>query len=807
MSLPRLLTAMLFILLASSTLADQTISWDKLDWGLDRGTLVSRYLFHDSQPPSPWQEYLKTLNEGATPSAADLDEFLLLPAAEQDRQRREAKDLHERARSTMMEYAGGLRDAMQDGDANYIGDIMWETPGFAMAVTSAITRLDQAALLDPSSVRIWYDLSYFCDLVGDVNRTERSWLGFMAAHQNMSPDDQKNVDDLWQQVVLDRAWALRDNGHYQECITWLDTHRGQLSREADKPLLAPWVESVLIYGLVKADLGEHHAAKGVLPKLPVLKVPTRTAGVQMKYVNPMRAEVLYAQRFGYNPYNKTLTTTNTTQDLNTKDSRSSDYLRRWVKAWSALRRDHVKQSVIETMGRPMTELDFQPRVARRWWQDQGLIYEQLGEYELARVCWARAAVYRPFFIYYPMGQGNGVSKVHGLEGTGEPYYLAYGTFFTAGSLWSYAANAALAAQVENHPREQALLRETSMAHLDACIRRDLFASEALAARGRLHFLAEAYDLAEADLQQAWQSLDSLETAPADLSLMIGLCSFNREDWSMALPWLKTFVQRSPESHVGWQSLGITQGALNNHDQAIVCLNHAVKLDPDNATYLYNRGLQHYRAGHQIQARQDFNRAHEIWPENAQITQMVQVANEDTIYDLQVATTPVDMDLPEEQRQSLTDLMAVDSTGDLNDLATMDPEAQKALISELRDRYRKEPSEENRLRLAQAALYAGHAELTQDTLLPFWPTGLSPMERHLLLNADRELGHTSLAAEVANDSVNSGQYQDTELLILTAIILMDNDQRELAAVAVNRGLKMDPNSGVLLDINRNLKAVP
>lgn len=289
--------------------------------------------------------------------------------------------------------------------------------------------------------------------------------------------------------------------------------------------------------------------------------------------------------------------------------------------------------------------------------------------------------------------------------------------------------------------------------------------------------------------------------------MIGLCSFNREDWPTALPWLEIFVQRSPESHVGWQSLGITQGVMNNHDQAIISLNNAVKLDPDNATYLYNRGLQHYRAGHQIQARQDFNRAHEIWPENAQITQMVQVANEDIMYDLQVAATPVDMDLPEEQRQSLTDLMDVDSTGDLNDLATMDPEAQKALISELRERYRDEASEENRLRLAQAALYAGHADLTQDTLQPFWPAGLSPLERHLLLNADRELGHPSRAAEVANDSDNIGQYQDTELLILTAIILMDNDQRELAAVAVDRGLTMEPNSAALLDISLNLKSAP
>ncbi len=810
----RLIFAVIFLATASMLArAAEPVDWNRLDWRLDRAMLVSRYLFHDVQPTAPWQDYLSTLNEGLTPSVDDLADFDAQDPATQDIRRREAEAFLERARIAILDRAMRLRDDVQANRTNSIGDIGVETPGFGIAVTTALGRLDQAAAKDATNVEVWYHLAYFSGLVGDLERTERAQDGFLAAWERADADTREACALYNQQIILDRAWLLRDAGRYQECLDWLAARKSELPRTAESPMVAPYTEGLLIRALVHAERGEGAPARALLPHLPLMDLPSRSAAPNQTYISGTNQRENYYRRFspGQAPvHSKSTKWENTTADKLTREHRSSSYLRKWVKAWTNLERGHVRESILRDLGRVETELEFQPRLAWRWWQDQGLIYEKLGEIELAKVCWARAAVYRPFFIYYPLGQGNGISSVHGLRDTGQPYYLAYGTFFTAGSLWSYAANAALASQVEYDPFAQAVLRDSARRALDACIRRGLHADEARVMRGRLAFLAEDYAAAEQDLQTAWDAMAGDHRAPGDLLLMLGLCHFNRNDWQAARPWLETFVAGDPDAHVGWQALGMTEAFLGDDPSAFAAMNRAVDLAPDNATYLYNRGLLNYRAGRHEDARRDFKHAGELWPDNPQIAQMLEVASGTTQYDLDMDAAPVRLDLPEKQRHELEGLFTVGgagSAGELADLASGNAEDRHRILAVLRDQYAAAPTPVTRQRLAQGAMFAGEPEIARATLAPLWPHRLLPAEARLLLLADRAVGDTGRAAEIAARIDRAGNDEDVELLILAATILMDHDQREQARRIVEYSLDIAPDRAVLQDMHRSLGTVP
>lgn len=810
----RLLALGTLLCVALPVLAGETIDWNRLDWRLDRSLLVSRYLFHDIQPATPWEEYTSTLGPDENSLADLLAEFDALPPERRQRARESAAGLLKRARIAVLDRAIPLRTAVEENRVNYIGDFMNPTPGFGNAITTAIERLADAVRRDPTLAEAWYHLAYFTGLAGDHAREARAHAAFFAVLPRLDAEKQADLAFYRDQAILDRAWALRDAGNYDECLAWLDEHRPSLSRDAEKPVVPPATEALLIRALVHAERGEVAPAQAALQYLPLMSLPDRATAPHQGYVHQFNQRLIYYQRFhqGNDPiHNVRHEVKDTVADNMVREHRSSSYLRRWVKGWTSLRRGYDPETVRRDLGRVELELEFQPRLAARWWQDQGLIYEILGDNDLAEVCWARAAVYRPFFIYYPVGQGRGIRNVHGHTGTGRPYFLGYGTFFLSGSIWSYAANAALASQVETDALERTYLRQIARDHLDACIRRGLHAADARALRGRLAFLDEDYAGARTDLEAAWTELEASGTAPADLTLMIGLCDFNREDWSSSLPWLNAFTRRSPDNHVGWLALGLAQASLADDDKAFANLDRAVELAPDDPTCLYNRGLLHYRLHRRNRARDDFLRAKDRWPENPQIQQMVRVVAEEAFYDLQVAVTPLQMDLPESQRQHLASVLRnAGGTGPaeiLADLVAADNDQRASIMTALEQRHRDDPSPVNRLRLAQASLVTGAADRTQKLLAPLWPDRLQPLERRLLLWADRDQGTLDRAVDIAAnlDRADLADRADNiELMTLAATILLDHDRRQEATRLVQHALGLEPGNAVLQELQRVLE---
>lgn len=813
--MPRCLVALTLICVSLSALAaDTPPAWDSLDWKLERSILVSRYLFHDQQPDNPWDLYTATLGPDETPLAQLLAEFDALDDAGRSRAREAAAERLSRGRLVMLDKIYPLRNAVEERDTNLIGGFADPTPGFAVAMGTAIELFADAVRRDPTLAEAWYHLAYFTSLAGDRARSTRAREAFFMVWDRQTDDARQRLQPLWEVSVLDEAWNRRDDGRYDDCLTWLDRHQEKLPRTVDGPGVAPRVEARLIRGLVHAERNEVAAALATLPGLPLMSLPTRATAPQRTYLDVGAGIKRYLQRFGddMNPYhNPRPKWQDQTVDNLARAHRESSYLRRWVKGWTSLRRGYDAETVQRDLGRVETEMEFQPRLAWRWWQDQGLIYEELGELELARVCWSRAAVYRPLFIYHPTGQGQGIASVHGLAGTSRPYFLAYGTFMITGSPWSYAANAALASEVEDTALERTMLRQTARLALDQCVRRGFHAAEARALRGRLSFIEERYDEAWSELLAAWDALEPRDLAPDDVALMLGLCRFNAGRWRDAEPWLNTYTHRAPDNSVGWLALGLSRAMQGRDEDAFAAIDEAALKAPDDATILYNRGLLNYRLQRREAARIDFRRAKELWPDNPQIAQMVRVVDEETQYDLEMSAAPMRMNIPQQQRTRLAELLAAgrqdDTAGELGDLVSATGEERERMLAELERRQQNDPSRLNRTRLAQALLLAGESQRVQAVLGSAWPDGLSPLEQRLLLYADRNTGHADRAVEVATSRTWQVAEPDLELTLLAATILAEHDHQDLAAQVVARGLVAAPGNQALLSLQRSLERSP
>jgi hypothetical protein len=89
------------------------------------------------------------------------------------------------------------------------------------------------------------------------------------------------------------------------------------------------------------------------------------------------------------------------------------------------------------LGSPATHLEFPPRLAARFWQDQGRIYDRAGQHGTARHCYEWAAMYHPLTTFFPLS-GHG-DRLHRYA---PGYFVGYGQFFVCGDRRSYDRDAA-----------------------------------------------------------------------------------------------------------------------------------------------------------------------------------------------------------------------------------------------------------------------------------------------------------------------------------------------------------------------------
>jgi len=428
-----------------------------------------------------------------------------------------------------------------------------------------------------------------------------------------------------------------------------------------------------------------------------------------------------------------------------------------------------------------------------------------------------AAAYRPYFIYFPLVGARGLSRVHGQAGAGLPYFLSYRHFYLAGSLFSYAANRAVAFEVETDTTRRTMLGEAALANLSACRRRGFSPASALALRGRVHYFRGNATQAEADLVQAFRELKDLGQEDADVAMLVGILKFDKEQYRESCSWLERFVALRPEAGIGWRTLALANIFSGHIPEAYQAFDRALEVEPESAAAWFNRGLLNLKQARWASARSDLERAAELWPDNEEITRMLAVADEETSVQLEITPSPIRLHISRQDSLRIAqlregaslDLAAEMGLGDTDQLfrwLNLKADAADTLLVQLETAYADDPSRANLGSLAWALLHTGHADRAVELLQPLWERGsITVEELCLLLEADRALGDSTRAqALAASLAAGPESVADATLWALVATICLDQDLTEPGRQALELAIQLDPHNQALLGQRRLLQ---
>ncbi|MFO7652753.1 MAG: tetratricopeptide repeat protein [Candidatus Krumholzibacteriia bacterium] len=797
--------------------------WAHRDWRIDRPQLVSVYLFKDFQPADPLGEYLEATRWRAERDSVGLAGFLDLDATERTERRRLARKHRDRA-LRLASLVDRIWDANRQGLWLPVGPMYPPPAGAGEAVTRAIGALNAACGLDPSDPAAWYDLAFLTQAVGDRRRALRAIDGALAAlaftggfgehpdgdrpnfrfwdpnRSSGDPDDPRG--SLGVRLHLDRAWLEREAGDRTAA-------RDALAR-ADSLLAAgrgrtAWTtrEARLLQGLMAADAGDltqAHRIAGSIGRVP-LWVRHRES---WRLIRPLDTTV--------------------TLDKRGWGKRESALIGDWILARAHLTLGDCRTS-LRLLGDPDPMIELPPGWARRFWNDIGDIHGACGRREDASLCFAMAAVYSPYFIWYPVVGARGSSQVAGRPGSGDIYFLSHEHFYVAGDLYSYAANTAVGYEVERDPARRRLLAAAAEDALTACRRRDRHGASALALRGRLRYFEARWDSALADLETAYGELRGQGQEDPRSALLIGLIRFNRGDYQGSVPWLQRSVDLLPQDAFGWRSLGLAQIFSGRADSALSIFDRAVELDGASHYGWYNRALLHLSRGESDPARRDLARAAALAPDDPDVAQLMNIVAKHGVTRVDLKAAPIEVRTtgqslgPAERRPvravSLADELSgpgggrsggrghpgADREGERLNLLGSDPER---LVTELEAAHAQQRSARSRRNLAWAYLRTGSPREARRLLLRESVRDLLPDDLRLVLEADRQLGDTARARRLLDRlDVDPEPVPDARVWTMVATICLDQGWNEPARRALDVAIGLDPGNSALVGLRATL----
>ena len=401
---------------------DLWVDWDLADWRVDRYILVNIRDFTTTQNlgrRDPVSDYQKAVTYKADWDSLGLIPFLSLNEAEQRDRRRVARNHIAEARRVVL---GTTNHYWLESSLGFVPNLSNDNAPIPMgaetAVTHAIGNLVAAVGTDPSNPAGWRDLAYFYGVVGDRVRQQRALTASLVALDRIDTE-QKAEDDfgrMRRDVFLDLAWLARDLRQPNLTLAYLAHVNSWLATPSPEHNDRVY-EAKLLRGLALADRGEWLAAVNQARELPRIEVVSRSirGGVREDlrwFLDPPHFEALGYDRAAW-------------------PRLASDFGRRWVKATAGAPSGNPDHT-LWLLGAPPTHLEFPPRLAYRYWQDQGRLYARAGDAETALHCFEWAVMYRPYMAFFPLaGSGSSPSRL-ARPGTAKRYYTAYGMFFLCG---------------------------------------------------------------------------------------------------------------------------------------------------------------------------------------------------------------------------------------------------------------------------------------------------------------------------------------------------------------------------------------
>jgi len=742
---------LLVLLAANLAHAGLPRDWRELDDSLERARLLKHYMELVNQPSDGYAVYVEKVRYEAEEDSLGLAAWETLTGAEQDRRRRLTEPWRDRLAATRRTI-DRLFDSGVDKSAAPPTGAGLLLEGGAELVLVTMGALVNVVGLVPDDAEAWADLGYFAGCVGDTRRQEHALLTFCDLHDRMAPREQEELRDLRIRVCLDLAWSARDLGEADlavaRCLAadeWIEADPGAVPL-ADR-------EARLIAALARAEQGRADDARELAA--PLGDLPFRRRSIQTHRFSastPVRDSGFDA-RFGGVPgyWASNLPTawspTHTAQK-NTWEQGASNWARQWVHALIRLRsREPV--DVLQKLGEPDPLREFPAGLNHRYWNDWGRIYEYLARPAAARRCYAMAAMYRPFFVYYPLEGRRGFSRLHTTDVEARIYFVGAGLYYAAGDLYAHAAGCLLEWEFTQDAARRDLLQRLAEEEFTACRNRGIRPTEALAQRGRLRYLTGDLARAETDLHTAVAEFRERGAADADLLLMLGLVHFNGGDYTGALPWLENFCRRKPEAIIGWRALGLAAAHAGQLAAADSALTQALDRAPDNPGDWFNRALVRIKEGHRTAALADLERAAELLPEHRDIARVKAALEGGSMPEIALQSSPIMLTGDPGAAAAIEKLQRVNLAAEMGSPAVVDllerADERELSPEEIEEAYLRDPSSANRSRLARRHLANGRPDLVQEVLVPIWDSGLTDPELLVLLAADRELGDTTRAS--------------------------------------------------------------
>lgn len=407
--------------------ADLYVDWDDLDWHLDRYLQISLRDFAGAQnlvSGRPADDYRAATTYQAHWDSVGLHFFLRLHEEERQERRRLAAGHHADARRLLLGVINHYRSMLAGGYLPNLNvtDFAARPQGVETAVTNAIGRWISATGLDPSNAAAWRDLAYFCGVVGDRPRQQRSLGAALAALDRIDPRQvaEGNAGRLRRDILLDLAWLALDQrqpgltlAYLEHVEPWLATP----SPERDDRRF----EAQVLRGLALVDRGRTRDAADQIRRLPSAELRLRAVRAGVREDLRWQVAPPHGGQLGYQRANW--------------PRQTSYFARDWIRARIGAPSGEIEDT-LWLLGPPPTALELPPRLAWRYWQDRGQLHAQAGDRYHATRCFERAAYFRPYLAFFPLRGSTGPSRL-GPADVLHPFFTGYDRFFLCGDLDAY----------------------------------------------------------------------------------------------------------------------------------------------------------------------------------------------------------------------------------------------------------------------------------------------------------------------------------------------------------------------------------
>lgn len=749
---------------------DRFIDWNKEDWKFQRHLFAEAYMFGQNHARINFSTYQDATQYHGPVHPITLTEFKALPEKSRSARRKVAS-------SEIHEALGFYRIMLRSWEIWQMTKLKAVADEAFMygdgIITHTIKHLETATGLDPTNPYTWQHLAFFTGLVGDNSRQLQALntgLQTLAEYEpQVSSEKADELALMKLRMMLDRSWLCRSTGQFNSSRQDVDNAIQLMSSDGLRTIdLAR--EALLLQALVMVDQGQIHEARIKAKKLGGWQLPMGKNSAQSftSAVPVLRKENL--------------------------EKIESNFDRQWVWAMTYLKQEDREQA-LGYLNKQKWTTEFPPHMNYRFFQDMGRIQEHFGQWKEAKVSYAFALLYRPFFPFFPVHGATGLSRVFSQTGSGRTYYVGYGNFFLAGSYFSYAANRVVALEVASSPENFERLGKDALTALTNCIAQNNHTSGSYALRGRVHYRLENFQLAENDLHQAHEMLITEGNESPDVIKLLAVLHFNRKDYQGTIDLLTRYNEMKPRDGFGWRLSGLALAHQNRFEDAIKILDVALDIDPQSAPGWYNRALVHLHLANVNQARFDLENAMRLDPENREISRVATLVSDNPRSKLKMTSGRVELKIS--QRDSILFAQANDPNS-ANMVANLRQEDVDRLLENLESGYGEDPTREKRLVLARTLVQAGRMKDVQKLLISLWPDNISREETMLILRADRSLGQPARAIKMARTlRFDASPLPDAELWALVAIICLENDSAESGRLALNMALELDPENVALM----------